>query len=148
MTTYLKYAMKLLEALGAEPRDANKRALVAWAQAEGASCAYNAYATTWKFPDSKLCGSNPHGVQEYRTLEQGISAVVKTLAGEGHGYGAIKRTIKDPKATAGQIADAIGESDWGTSGDLIRAVLKDIQGRNIRPFSEDPLAKKQVSESF
>jgi hypothetical protein len=110
--------------LGATVTLHTRRALAAEAQAEGGAAKNNLFNTTQKMPNSTTF--NSAGVQNYATPEEGIAATIKTLKYDGHGYGKIRRALRD-NATATVIVRAFGESDWGTDLTIVLAVLDDIK---------------------
>jgi hypothetical protein len=127
--TWPQWGALLLDRLKA-PRCANNLiVMVAWAQQENTSAAWNPLATTYDEPGATLF--NSAGVKNYVSLGQGLDAVVGTLRRgfSAFGYGAI---IEDLRVCADPIttATAINASSWcrGCSGgayvlDTVRVVI-------------------------
>jgi hypothetical protein len=100
-----------LSNLGAQSTSNNKIAIVGWIQAEGSGCAYNPLDTTLALDGSSRC--NSVGVQNYKDLNDGVIATVKTISVNAYGSPSIVSCLKrscDPVSTAGAIA----ASSWGT----------------------------------
>lgn len=68
---------KLLESLGAPVTRENLKFLTAWRQAEGGRAKNNPFNTTYNMPGSTTL--NSFGVRHYRTIEDGLTATVRTL---------------------------------------------------------------------
>lgn len=109
--TWPQWAALLLPRVGAPLCANNVVTVVAWAAQENTDAAWNPLATTLPMP-----GSTPFNwadVQDYRSLEQGLAATVRTLE-EGwtaYGYGPIVEALRrcdDPVVTA----QAINASRW------------------------------------
>jgi hypothetical protein len=137
--TWPQWAALVLDRLKA-PRCANNLiVMVAWAQQEGTSAAWNPLATTYDEPGATQF--NSVGVRNYVSLAQGIDATVGTLrlGFNSHGYGAIVEDLRvcaDPVTTA----TAINASDWchgcaggayvlGTVAIVIRAYVASLHSR-------------------
>ncbi len=82
---------------------------VAWQHAEGATAAFNPFDTELRLPGST--NYNSAGVQNYRSLGQGIQATASTLK-NGY-YPLILAALKDG-SNAYQMANALAQSPWGT----------------------------------
>lgn len=113
-----RFMAAILAGIGAPNTEANRRALAAWAQAEGGSARWNPFNTTQTAPGAT--SYNSIGVRNYPSLQAGIHATIQTLK---NGYytgilGALRHG-HDPLA----VARAIGASPWGTSGQLMAQVL-------------------------
>lgn len=119
-----EFANRVTKDLGAKVTLHTRRAWQAQIQAEGGSAKNNCFNTTQPMPGST--DYNAVGVQNYKTPEQGIEATIKTLRYKNHGYERIVKRLKE-NAPATEIIEAIGQSDWGTSGSLARDVLDDIK---------------------
>ena len=117
VATWPQWGALVLDRLRA-PRCANNLiVMVAWAQQENTSAAWNPLATTYDEPGATLF--NSVGVKNYVSLAQGLDATVGTLrlGFRTFGYGAIiedLRVCADPVTTA----TAINASAWcrGCSG--------------------------------
>jgi len=108
----------VLKGIGAPVTPSNIRLMNAWAQAEGGGARYNPLNTTQ--PAGGATDFNGIGVKNYRSARQGIQATIQTLL-NGH-YGSILSGLRS-SAAPGEIATAVGDSPWGTSGSLIHEVL-------------------------
>ena len=114
-----RYALEALEALDAPVTRRNLWALGAWMQAEGGSAKFNPMNTT-----QDMAGATDYnwvGVKNYRDLDDGVRAFVKTLNYTGHGYEGIKRGLRQNR-WASKTLLALLRSDWGT-GALALACL-------------------------
>jgi hypothetical protein len=108
---------KLLENLGAPITDENMKFMYAWRQAEGKGGTYNPFNTTWDIPGSTVM--NSHGVRNYKTIEDGLVATVKTL--KNGRYDCIVNGLKKDIG-ASNIARCESLKVWGT-GDLVAQVV-------------------------
>lgn len=108
---------KLLENLGAPITEENLKFLYAWRQAEGKGGDYNPFNTSWDLPGS--VSMNSHGVKDYKSLEDGMIATVKTL--KSSRYICILNGLRQ-NIGADNIARCESLKTWGT-GDLVAKVL-------------------------
>ena len=107
--TYGQWAAKFLASLGAPTDHRNQVVMVAWESAEGTLASWNPLATTYDMAGATQF--NSAGVRNYRSLADGIQAIIMTLGIPGHGYESIVADLRardDPMTTAG----AINASDW------------------------------------
>lgn len=115
------WAVKVLQGLGYQPTTGSVQALVGWQKAEGGhwqnDASFNPLNTTLNEPGSRPI--NGVGVKAYRSWDEGIAATVKTLR-NGH-YGGILHGLK--AGNAGAVAAAIGQSPWGTNGQLVQHTI-------------------------
>lgn len=116
-TTDSNFYTKLLENLGAKPTEENLKFMYAWRQAEGNGGKYNPFNTTWKLPGST--DFNSAGVKNYKSLEDGMIATVKTL--KNPRYSCIVDGLKNDIGAA-EIARCQSLKTWGT-GDLVAKVI-------------------------
>jgi hypothetical protein len=107
--TYGQWAREFLGAMGAPASRNNQVAVIAWEAAEGTQATWNPLATTYYMPGSTVY--NGSGVRNYATKGQGIEASNATLGRPGHGYDAIRASLKH-SADAMDSARAISRSDW------------------------------------
>lgn len=108
---------KLLENLGAPITEENMKFMYAWRQAEGKGGTYNPFNTTWDLPGSTVM--NSAGVRNYKTIEDGLTATVKTLTNGK--YNCILNGLRDDIG-ASNIARCESLKVWGT-GDLVGRVV-------------------------
>jgi peptidoglycan hydrolase-like protein with peptidoglycan-binding domain len=108
---------KLLESLNAPVTEENLKFLYAWRQAEGKGGRYNPFNTTWKLPNSTPI--NDHGVRSYQTLEDGLTATIKTL--KNSRYECIVNGLKNDIGAI-NISRCPALKTWGT-GDLVYKVV-------------------------
>ena len=108
---------KLLENLGAPVTEENMKFIYAWRQAEGKGGKFNPFNTTWKLPDSTTM--NSAGVRNYKSLEDGMIATIKTL--RNGKYDCIVNGLKNDIG-ANNIAKCQSLKTWGT-GDLVAKVV-------------------------
>lgn len=108
---------KILELLGAPISEENLKFMYAWRQAEGKGGKYNPFNTTWKLPNSTSI--NNSGVKSYETLEDGISATIKTLNNKR--YECILNGLRNDIGAI-NISKCTSLKTWGT-GDLVNKVL-------------------------
>jgi hypothetical protein len=95
--------------MGAPTCRPNLVVTIAWQAQEGTQAAWNPLATTHRMDGST--DFNSVGVQNYRTLAQGLEASKETIENgwDSYGYGGIIRSMRDcasPVATAHAIADS------------------------------------------
>lgn len=123
--TPTSFAHSVLSALGIKATAGNMKGLVGWAAAEGGNwknnAKFNPFNTTLKAPGAKSI--NSVGVKAYTSWQQGLDATIKTL--KSGKYGPILAALRsgDPMA----IANAIGNSKWGTSLGLARSAISGAQ---------------------
>jgi hypothetical protein len=112
---------KIIEILGAPITEENLKFMYAWRQAEGKGGINNPFNTTWKLPNSTVM--NNHGVRNYETIQDGISATVKTLNNKRY-----KCIVDGLRGDIGamNIAKCPAMKTWGT-GDLVQKVLLGYQ---------------------
>lgn len=109
---------KILENLKAPVSDENMKFMYAWRQAEGKGGTYNPFNTSWDLPGSTKM--NSHGVRNYKSLEDGMIATVKTL--KHPRYGCIVNGLRDDVGAENiSICEAL--KIWGT-GDLVGKVVR------------------------
>ena len=124
MASFPNWERQLLRRLGAPVTKENLRFLSAWQRAEGGSARFNPLNTT---QHAAGAGSyNSVGVRNYRNAQQGLSATLKTLL-NGR-YTGIVNGLKNG-APAGQLADELAASPWGTNGKLVHEILGTTPGR-------------------
>jgi peptidoglycan hydrolase-like protein with peptidoglycan-binding domain len=116
-TTDENFYKKLLEILGAPSSNENLKFLYAWRQAEGKAGKYNPFNTTHSLPGST--NFNKVGVKNYLTIEDGLSATIKTL--KNGRYSCIVDGLKNDIG-ASEIAKCESLHTWGT-GDLVAKVV-------------------------
>jgi len=109
--SYGKWAEAFLQVMGAPRCHANLVVTIAWQAQEGTQAAWNPLATTHRMDGSS--NFNSVGVQNYRTLAQGLEATKETIDNgwETYGYGAIVRSMRDC-ADPLDTARAIAASSW------------------------------------
>src|SRR5262245_53548311 len=109
--TYGRWAEAFLQVMGAPRCHANLVVTIAWQAQEGTQAAWNPLATTHRMDGST--DFNSVGVQNYRTLAQGLQATKETIENgwSSYGYGAIIRSMRDC-ADPLDTADAIAASSW------------------------------------
>jgi murein DD-endopeptidase MepM/ murein hydrolase activator NlpD len=112
---------KILENLNAPVTDENMKFMYAWRQAEGKGGTYNPFNTSWDLPGSTVM--NSHGVRNYKSLEDGMIATVKTL--KNPRYRCIVNGLRDDIGAI-NVAKCESLKTWGT-GDL---VVKVVNGYN------------------
>src|SRR4051794_1650589 len=109
--SYGKWAEAFLQVMGAPRCHANLVVTIAWQAQEGTQAAWNPLATTHLMDGST--DFNSIGVQNYRTLAQGLEATKETIENgwETYGYGAVIRSMRDC-ADPLDTAQAIAASSW------------------------------------
>lgn len=125
MVTRYDWMVVFLRRVDSQFTDEQKIAALAWSGAENTQAKWNPFATTWDKPGST--DFNSVGVKNYVDWTQGLQATMDTLGLSGHGYGLIRVAFKSPELTADDIVRAIGASDWGTSGTLMRQLVPQVQ---------------------
>jgi ABC-type transporter Mla subunit MlaD len=109
--SYGDWANAFLRVMGAPRCHENMVVTVAWQVQEGTQAAWNPLATTHRMNGST--DFNHAGVQNYRSLQQGLRATQETIehGWQTYGYGAIMRSMHDcPNAL--ETARAIAASKW------------------------------------
>lgn len=118
-----KFAVAVLQRLGAPTTKSNVQAMLKWMKAEGGhwknSAKFNPLNTTLKMPGSRSAGTSQSSIKAYSDWQSGIEATAKTLldSNPAYGYGAIIDAFRqgsNPQA----IYDAIVASSWGTKRNL------------------------------
>lgn len=113
----IEFYKTLLNKLGAPITNENLKFLLAWRQAEGKSGLYNPFNTTHRLQDST--DFNSVGVQNYKNLDDGLYATLKTLT-NGRYNCIVNGLINDIGAS--EIAKCQSLHTWGT-GTLVSKVL-------------------------
>jgi murein DD-endopeptidase MepM/ murein hydrolase activator NlpD len=108
---------KILENLKAPVSDENMKFMYAWRQAEGKGGTYNPFNTTWDLPGSTKM--NSHGVRNYKSLQDGMVATIKTL--KHPRYSCIVNGLRDDIG-ADRVSKCEALKIWGT-GDLVSKVV-------------------------
>lgn len=134
---------KVLDGIGADFTEENKKFLYAWRQAEGAKAAFNPFNTTFKKEKGSFWNclrrkSNKctGGVRNYANETDGIDATVKTL--NNGRYDCVVNGLKNDigaKQIAGKCLSNL--KTWGT-GKLIKKVL---EGESLKP---PPISRSTV----
>lgn len=113
---------KLLDNLKAPVTDENLKFLYAWRQAEGKAGKFNPFNTTHGMPGST--NFNEVGVKNYRSMEDGLVATIKTL--KNGRYTCIIKGLRD-NIGAINISKCRSLETWGT-GTLVYRVLQGYEG--------------------
>lgn len=108
----------LFASLGITPTEANTKAVKIWMAAEGSKAANNPLATTWKKIQST--DFNKAKVQNYKSYEDGVSAIAKTIK---KNHPQILDSLQNGK-DANEILDTVGKSKWGTQSTSIESAKK------------------------
>ena len=137
--TRKEFCDKVLGKLNAPKSANNRRALVAWAHTEGYGGINNPFNTSLKLEGSTTY--NSHGVQNYVSIEDGVTATVRTLkeGREEWGYRRIINRLRDD-ADPEQTLKALINSSWGTT-DLVLRVLEDVRD-DFQTYADAPAAKE------
>ena len=109
--SYGSWADAFLQVMGAPRCHANVVVTIAWQAQEGTQADWNPLATTHRMDGST--DFNSAGVQNYRTLAQGLEATKETIENgwSTYGYGAVIRSMRDC-ADPLDTAQAIAASSW------------------------------------
>lgn len=113
---------KLLKNLDAPVTNENLKFLYAWRQSEGKAGRFNPFNTTHGMPGST--NFNTVGVKNYRSMEDGMVATIKTL--KNGRYECILRGLRDDIG-ASNIAKCRSLETWGT-GTLVYRVIQGYEG--------------------
>jgi hypothetical protein len=119
----------------------NLVALIAWEAAEGGptGARFNPLNCTLKMAGSTAFNWNGgFPVQNYVSLEQGLEATVKTLDGEGLGYGPVRQGLRDNDHPRVTLA-AVEASAWGTGG-LARSIVDDVKN-SYHQYADQPIGQ-------
>jgi hypothetical protein len=115
MRTREDFALALLKQLDAPLTKRNLWALLSWMQAEGDAARFNPFGTTLKRAGSTTF--NSHGVQNYASFDQGVSATAETINYGAdkrlYGYQGIRYRLRH-NAWAVRTLEAVARSNWGT----------------------------------
>jgi hypothetical protein len=127
--SYGEWATAILRVLGAPTCRSNLVVTIAWQAQEGTQAAWNPLATTHRMDGST--DFNGAGVQNYRSLAQGLQATKETIDNgwDVYGYGAIVRSMRDC-APAMSTARAIADSRWCygcAGGQYVLGVVPHVQ---------------------
>lgn len=136
-----EFAKQVTRGLGAKITLHTRRAWAAQMQAEGGGAKANPFNTTLPMPGAT--NYNSVGVKNYVSAKQGVTATIRTLKENGHGYEKIRKLLHE-NAPATEIVKAIGDSDWGTDSKLALAVLDDIR-HDRAPNTLKQLEAKQIA---
>lgn len=113
---------KLLENLDAPISNENLKFLYAWRQAEGKAGKFNPFNTTHGMPGAT--DFNSVGVKNYRSMEDGLVATIKTL--KNGRYDCIIKGLRGDIG-ASNIARCRSLETWGT-GTLVYRVIQGYEG--------------------
>lgn len=120
---------KLLKNLEAPISNENLKFLYAWRQSEGKAGRFNPFNTTHNIPGST--NFNTVGVKNYRSMEDGMVATIKTL--KNGRYECIIRGLRDDIG-ASNIAKCRSLETWGT-GTLVYRVIQGYEsGANPKVY--------------
>jgi hypothetical protein len=109
---------EILSCVGAKPTTGNMLFMYAWRQSEGGTASNNPFNTTHKMPGSTKYKDSSHGVQNYKTSEDGIQATCKTL--KNGRYNDIVDGLKNDVGLF-ELSRMKGLKTWGT-GELLAKV--------------------------
>ena len=128
---YGDWAARFLDQLGVPACQDNLAVVVAWQVAEGTQAAWNPLATSWPLPGATVF--NGYGVRNYASLEDGLTASVRTvrLRTSGLGYDWIVYRLSQC-APAELTAEAINASAWCrgcAGGEYVLNVLAEVEAR-------------------
>lgn len=119
---------KVLSCVGAKPTKDNMSFMYAWRQAEGGKASNNPFNTTQKMPGSTTY--NSHGVQNYKSSEDGIQATCKTL--NNGRYTDITNGLKNDIGLF-ELSRMKGLKTWGTGELLAKVADGYLQGSSPKP---------------
>jgi len=120
------FGRQVIRGLGGQVTPEKLRFFNAWAQAEGTDARYNPFATTRKGFQGES-NFNSVGVKNYPDARTGIKATIDTL--NLSYYTNIVSLLRDPNATAEDLAKAVAASPWGTGTGVLRVLgITDVEG--------------------
>jgi len=119
MASYPGWQQALLRIIGAPATKQNIRFLDAWQRSEGGSARFNPLNTTFRVGGAGTY--NSVGVKNYASPQQGAMATARTLL-NGR-YGGLVAGLRSGSADPRRLAQILGASPWGTSGELVSKVL-------------------------
>lgn len=118
-----EFANAFLKEIGAPVTRRNRRALLAWMQAEGDAGRFNPLNTTHEAPGAS--DFNWVGVKNYVNFGQGVWATAETLNygadRDLYGYKPIRARLRGNKP-AWRTLQAVEHSQWGTGGLALRVL--------------------------
>ena len=114
-----QFAAPVVRGLGGKMTPEKLRFFEAWAQAEGTEARFNPFATTRRGYQGET-SFNSVGVKNYVSPQQGIKATIDTL--QLNYYTELTNLLKDPNATAEDLAKAVAASPWGTGTGVLRVL--------------------------
>jgi hypothetical protein len=118
-----EFANEFLKKIGAPVSKNNRRAMLAWMQAEGDAGRFNPLNTTQEWPGAT--DFNWVHVKNYASFMDGVNATVRTLnygADHGlYGYKPIRARLRGDKP-AWRTLKAVENSQWGTGGLALRVL--------------------------
>lgn len=123
-----EFYKKVLSCVGAEPTKDNMSFMYAWRQAEGGKASNNPFNTSHKMPGSTTY--NSHGVQNYKSSEDGIQATCKTL--KNGRYNDILDGLKNDVGLF-QLSRMKGLKTWGTGELLAKVADGYLKGSSPKP---------------
>jgi hypothetical protein len=132
-----QFAVDVLRRLGIKPTRQNVTGLVGWERAEGGhwhnTARFNPLNTTLNLPGSGDTGSQGN-ISVYRNWRQGEKATAKTL--KNGRYEPILDALRG--GSAQDVASAIGQTPWGTGGDLVQRTIASTKVGQIPQASRQP----------
>lgn len=119
---------QVLSCVGAKPTKDNMSFMYAWRQAEGGKASNNPFNTSHKLPGSTTY--NSHGVQNYKSSEDGIEATCKTL--NNGRYTDIVNGLKNDVGLF-ELSRMKGLKTWGTGELLAKVADGYLKGSSPKP---------------
>jgi hypothetical protein len=125
-----EFYKKILSCVGAQPTKDNMAFMYAWRQSEGGTANNNPFNTTHKMPNSTRYKKNTHGVQNYKTPEDGIRATCNTI--KNGRYNDIVDGLKNDVGLF-ELSRMKSLNVWGTGPLLAKVVDGYLKGATPKP---------------
>jgi len=137
---YNAYTTGVLKAAGLPLTRSNLEFVTkVWIPSEGTSARFNPLATTTRRPGSTAFNRNGgYPVQNFKSIEDGISATAQTLT-NGR-YGPLVSLLARGNASAQDLSKAVQQSPWGTKQGLIGQLAAGSKAEFSSGSASAPLA--------
>jgi hypothetical protein len=125
--------IRFMKAAGIPQNTENIKFFKAWKQAETTKAKNSLFGSTQGYNNSTKF--NSAGVQNYKSIEDSITAHVKTI--QNRYYPNLYKDLKDGRLTALQIAEKYKNTElktWGTGGLLAEVLKGGVKDKNLKIY--------------